>query len=161
MVTSTWGCLTPKGHFGIDCLSPSWLRSWQTLALGECSGGGMMGGREHEPPRAAVLWFGASWKYFPDHNPAVFTPIQLQSLSLSCHHHWLFALNYCISSSAQNPKSSAFCPHICKSSCAITETCNLLHAVGKTTLFFSNHQALLRTECTVSLNLHQEKCVCE
>lgn len=33
MVTCTQGCLTPKGHSGIDCLSPPWLGSWQRLAL--------------------------------------------------------------------------------------------------------------------------------
>lgn len=40
MVTSTQGCLTPKGHFHIDCSGPPWLRSWQMLVLGECRGWG-------------------------------------------------------------------------------------------------------------------------
>lgn len=41
MVTSSGGCLTPEGHFAIDCLSPSWLRSCQMLALSECRGWGV------------------------------------------------------------------------------------------------------------------------
>lgn len=35
MVTSSQGCLTPKGHFGIDCHGRLWLRSRQTSSLCE------------------------------------------------------------------------------------------------------------------------------
>lgn len=100
MVTSSRGCLTPKGHFGIDCLSPLWLRSWQMLTLGECWARGV---EQSTSLQARLSSDSCQLETSPRPQQAVFTATQPRCLSHSCYHHCLFTLNYCFSPRAQTP----------------------------------------------------------
>lgn len=151
MVTSTLECLTPKGHFGIDCLSPPWLRSWQRLALGECWEWGVE--RSTSPRRDCPLTLiGANWKPFPHHNHPSSQPLNHSG----SYHHCLFTLNYCFSPRDQTP--SQMLP-VCASASAPAQllghaiTCIQWGNLAKThSLFFFFHQALLRSNYICELN---------
>lgn len=98
MVTSTRGCLTPKGHSAIDCSSPPWLRSWRGLALWRMPGMKGVEQRERASGRGRPLIQCQLENLSPDHKQPWLRPLNHSGF---VYRHCLFTLNYCFSPRAQ------------------------------------------------------------